>query len=36
VNLNLTKTKFMGLTLLAIAMGMLASGVKGLLPGLVG
>lgn len=29
-------TKFMGLVLLAIAMGMLASGVKGLLPGLAG
>jgi multiple antibiotic resistance protein len=29
-------TKFMGLVLLAIAMGMLASGIKGLLPGLAG
>jgi multiple antibiotic resistance protein len=29
-------TKFMGLVLLAIAAGMLASGVKGLLPGLAG
>jgi multiple antibiotic resistance protein len=28
--------KFMGLLLLAIAIGMLASGVKGLLPGLAG
>ncbi len=29
-------TKFMGLVLLAIAMGMHASGMKGLLPGLAG
>jgi multiple antibiotic resistance protein len=29
-------TKFMGLILLAIAMGMLANGAKGLLPGLAG
>ena len=29
-------TKFMGMVLLAIAAGMLASGVKGLLPGLAG
>jgi multiple antibiotic resistance protein len=29
-------TKFMGLILLAVAMGMLANGLKGLLPGLAG
>jgi multiple antibiotic resistance protein len=29
-------TKFMGLVLLSIAIGMLASGIKGLLPGLAG
>jgi multiple antibiotic resistance protein len=29
-------TKFMGMLLLAIAAGMLASGIKGLLPGLAG
>jgi multiple antibiotic resistance protein len=29
-------TKFMGMLLLAIALGMLASGIKGLLPGLAG
>ena len=29
-------TKFMGMLLLAIAAGMLAAGIKGLLPGLAG